>query len=141
ELDLVTAPTPTALALIRKVGCSGEALAVSNGVDLEVFNHNNRSSPLAKLSLPQGPKLLFVGRLDKEKNVAFAIRGFAEATKEVDASFLVVGSGPEADTLKQIANKLGIARRVVFTGFVADRDLPALYSAADVVIMLGTAEL
>ena len=141
DLDLLTAPTPTALDLVRKVGFPGDGRTVSNGVDLKVFNPNNKSSPHVALSLPQGPKLLYVGRLDKEKNVASAIKAFAEAAKEVDGYFVIVGSGPEANKLEQVAEKLGIARRVIFAGFVADRDLPSFYSSVDAFIMPGTAEL
>jgi glycosyltransferase involved in cell wall biosynthesis len=34
--------------------------------------------------------------------------------------FLVVGSGPERDSLEEYAKKLGISGHVTFTGFVAD---------------------
>ena len=82
-----------------------------------------------------------MGRLDKEKNITFAITAFAKAVKEVDGYFVIAGSGSEGHKLKRVAKKLGIAGRVVFTGFVQECDLPALYGAVDAFIMPGTAEL
>ena len=47
----------------------------------------------------------------------------------------LVIAGPMEDgeqKLRSLARELGIADRVVFTGFVPDADLPALYSGASV---------
>lgn len=141
RLDLVTAPTATALSMLQRVGFSGCGQVVSNGVDLGVFSPQNVGAPLRGYLLPRGPKLLFVGRLDNEKNIAFAIRAFAHAVRDTDGYFIVAGSGSERHNLEAIARNLGIVERVIFTGFVRDRDLPALYGAVDGFVMPGLGEL
>src|SRR5262249_48958989 len=67
--DLVTAPTATALQLLRNHGLRAPSRAVSNGVDLERFSPGPRDEALrAKYALPTGrPVILSVGRLSPEK--------------------------------------------------------------------------
>jgi glycosyltransferase involved in cell wall biosynthesis len=126
---------------IRKAGFSGEGNVISNGVDLKQFSPERKDDMFAGHLLPRGPKILFVGRLDREKNVAFAIRAFAKLPDGIDGCFVIAGSGSEENKLRYLARELGVGGRIVFTGFVPDCDLPALYREADVFVMPGTAEL
>jgi glycosyltransferase involved in cell wall biosynthesis len=141
ELDEVTVPSHTALVRIRKAGFSGQGKVISNGVDLKQFSPERKNDLFAQHLLPRGPKLLYVGRLDREKNVAFAIRAFAKVAKDIDGYFIIAGSGSEENKLRYLASKLGVGGRIIFTGFVPACNLPALYGAVDVFVMPGTAEL
>jgi len=82
----------------------------------------------------QGPYLLYVGGLanpDWRKNLDGLLEGFARWQREGDRPETLVlagGMGPEGERLAQRARELGA--RVAFPGFVADADLPALYSGA-----------
>ncbi|MEI6863859.1 MAG: glycosyltransferase [Candidatus Adlerbacteria bacterium] len=146
----VSSPTKTANTFIEP--WIGRTLpAISNGIDLALFNPNNDPAPAReKYNLPNKPTLLFVGRLDKEKNVDIVLRAVAialgrsptgETRKEVDIHFIVAGHGAEDTNLKKLAQKLGVAEHVTFTGFVPDELLPSLYAAADCFVNAGTAEL
>jgi phosphatidylinositol alpha-1,6-mannosyltransferase len=55
--------------------------------------------------------------------------------------YLIVGEGPNRAALEQLAVALGVADRVVFLGRVATAELPLLYSAADIFIMVSRARL
>ncbi len=136
----VSAPTQTA-ADIMQPALNQPMQAVSNGVDLKRFNPNNDPKPAREAyGLPNKPMLLFVGRLDKEKNVDVVLRAVALA-RDTDLHFVVAGHGAEQNKLKRLAQTLGIAERVTFAGFVPDALLPHLYAAADCFINAGTAEL
>jgi glycosyltransferase involved in cell wall biosynthesis len=130
---VVTAPTPRAAALLTANGLPGEPLAISCGIDLDHYRAGRTSPPAA------GTTVLFVGRLDKEKNVDELIR--AVALLRPDVRLEIVGDGACRASLTAIAGGLGMLARTRFHGFVSDHDLVAAYQRADVFCMPGTAEL
>jgi glycosyltransferase involved in cell wall biosynthesis len=65
------------------------------------------------------PTVLFVGRLKKYKSVDTVIRAFPLVLERVpEARLAVVGSGDYADSLRRLAQSLGIEKSVIFTGFI-----------------------
>ncbi|MBL0884863.1 glycosyltransferase [Myceligenerans indicum] len=133
--DAVTAPTPRAVDLLtRRTGLSG-AFAVSNGIDAEAYEAA-RQEPGT-----DGPKILFVGRLDQEKRVDELIRAFARIAPDTSGHVEIVGDGASRATWESLARRLGVAGRVRFRGRVSDEDLLAAYAAADLFCMPGVAEL
>jgi glycosyltransferase involved in cell wall biosynthesis len=78
----------------------------------------------------------FVGRLDRVKNVSFGLRTLKEvARREPRTSMLVVGGGPELESLKALSTELGVADRVEFLGTVAHSALPALLTEMDLLLL------
>jgi glycosyltransferase involved in cell wall biosynthesis len=137
----ISAPTQTSVDLMQPQ-LSSKMQVISNGIDLARFNPKNDPTPVREAyKLPAKPTLLFVGRLDKEKNVDVVLRAVALARKHADFHFVVSGHGAESAKLKRIARSLGIESEVTFTGFVPDRLLPSLYAAADCFVIAGIAEL
>jgi glycosyltransferase involved in cell wall biosynthesis len=156
--DQVTAPTATALRLLREHGLRVPSAAVSNGVDLERFSPGPPDAALrSRLALPPGrPIVLSVGRLSPEKRADVLIAALARlaaaeaATLGPDSALdpdgvgpllVLAGTGPEQDRLRSLARHYGVAGRVRFPGFVADTDLPGLYRLADVFAIASQAEL
>lgn len=136
----VSAPTRTAGVMLEP-WLKADVPAISNGIDLKRFASTNDPEPARqKYNLPNKPTLLFVGRLDKEKNVDVVLRAVALA-RDTDFHFVVAGHGAEQNKLGRLAQTLGIAERVTFAGFVPDALLPHLYAAADCFVNAGTAEL
>ncbi|MBX3052101.1 MAG: glycosyltransferase family 4 protein [Caldilineaceae bacterium] len=87
----------------------------------------------ARYGLPQR-FVLYVGTIEPRKNLPFLIRAFQQAALE--GAKLVI-SGKKGwmyeETFAQV-QALGLAERVLFTGFVADDDLPALLSLAELFV-------
>jgi phosphatidylinositol alpha-1,6-mannosyltransferase len=82
-----------------------------------------------------GPLLVFVGRLIEEKgagDILHAVAILAENYSDVRA--LLVGDGQEREELQRLAERLGVAERVTFTGWVDPADVPAYLAAADVFV-------
>lgn len=83
------------------------------------------------------PELYFlhVGRIDKKKNLTLLVEAFA--TLIIDHNFpgklVLVGQeykkSPD-EKLHRTIQRLGINDKVMFTGYVPDADLPAIYSGA-----------
>jgi glycosyltransferase involved in cell wall biosynthesis len=142
--DHVTAPTATALRLLRDHGLRAPSQPVSNGVDLNRFAPGPRDAALrSRLALPADrPVVLAVGRLSPEKRADVLIAAMARLTAGPAAPLLVLaGAGPDAERLRSLARHYGVADQVRFPGFVPDADLPGLYRLADVFAIMSEAEL
>jgi glycosyltransferase involved in cell wall biosynthesis len=86
--------------------------------------------------------VLYVGIYRERKNHAGLLQAFQHLVHDGSPCHLVI-AGPmnEAEEeLRTLAAELGIEKRMVLTGFVADEDLPALYSGARVYACPSLAE-
>jgi phosphatidylinositol alpha 1,6-mannosyltransferase len=127
--DAVTAPTPRAVELLeRSTGLTGSA--ISCGIDADRYAGGTEDAT---------PTILFVGRLDQEKRVDELIR--AVATLPPGLRLEIVGDGSKRAEWTALVDRLGIADRVVFHGFVDEADLVAAYRRCAVFCMPGVAEL
>ncbi|WP_432561604.1 glycosyltransferase [Kineococcus sp. SYSU DK003] len=146
--DVVTAPTPYAAALAERAGIPGPVLPISCGMDLRRFapdpSGQLRRGFRERYGVPDRPTIGYVGRLAPEKNVAELVEALALVRRvrpDLDTQLLLVGDGALRPALLRQAAALGVADRVVSTGFVPEEDLPAAYLACDVFANAGTAEL
>jgi len=77
---------------------------------------------------------LIMSRLEKEKNIALALRSFKQVcVKYPKAGLVIVGSGSELATLKKLARQLNINDNVVFEGWVNDPSV--YYKIADAFVL------
>ena len=78
-----------------------------------------------------GKYILFTGFLEPRKNLERLLQAFATVRKEI-GHYLVIsgGEGWWYDTTYQKVKDLGLEKDVIFTGYVSDDHLPALYSGA-----------
>lgn len=76
--------------------------------------------------------LLHVSTLEPRKNLEFLVRAFDQAVGEgIDENLVICGKkGWYYDGLFALVKKLKLEKRVIFTGYVEEKDLPALYSGA-----------
>ena len=82
------------------------------------------------------PLLLFFGRLEWEKGVQDLIAGLARIRRSHPGARLVVaGTGSHAQWLADQARKHRVLRAVEFAGHLSDRELAAVLSAADAVVL------
>jgi glycosyltransferase involved in cell wall biosynthesis len=137
----VTAPTLTALQLLRAQGLRAPAQVISNGIDLRTYCPGPPDSVVRdRYGLrTDRPVILYVGRLSQEKGVDVLLAAVARLT--ADAQVAIAGRGPESGRLAATADRLGLSDRVRFLGFVPDADLPAIYRLADVFAIPSRAEL
>lgn len=143
KLDIVTTPTQTAANLIIKHGFAKHVIPISNGIDLELFNPKNDGEYLKKkYDIPERKHvLLYVGRLDKEKNVDFILSSLPDALKKTKFHFVIAGKGDEQQKWQELVEILGLEEHVTFTGFVPDEDLPNLYAMSDCFVIACDVEL
>jgi glycosyltransferase involved in cell wall biosynthesis len=117
---------------------------IYNSVDLMRFFHNGdpmaRAAARQKWGLPVDALVVGgVGRLHYQKNFPFFLEVAVEVcTQFPQALFVIAGEGPELTALKKISQKLGIASRVRFLGFVGD--MPELYKSLDLLLLTSDFE-
>ena len=78
--------------------------------------------------------IVFSAKLQQWKRPLDLLRAFAKANLP-NAVLLYAGSGPQLPQLESEAASLGVASRVRFLGFVNQSQLPAVYTAADLLIL------
>jgi len=74
------------------------------------------------------PRLLFVGRLNEQKNPIVLLRALAELPDDVHLD--VVGDGPDASALHALGAQLGVAHRIAWHGQQPRDAMPAFYAQA-----------
>jgi glycosyltransferase involved in cell wall biosynthesis len=86
----------------------------------------------------RGERLLFVGRLTRQKGVDLLLRALAllPATVTLD----IVGDGEERDNLEGLASSLGVGDRLVWHGSQPGHALPAFYRRAVALAVPSTDE-
>jgi glycosyltransferase involved in cell wall biosynthesis len=101
---------------------------IPNGVDLRLFRP-------ADVPRPAGRRILYVGRLSPEKNLASVVT----ATSYVgDATFVLAGSGVLRDPLQTLAREKNVP--VEFLGVVEQATLPRVYGSSDVFVLASFTE-
>ena len=81
----------------------------------------------------RGEYLLYVGTIEPRKNLLTLLRAYDEllrSTQHKPQLVLAGGKGWLYDEVFQLVSELKLQDQVKFTGYVADEDLPALYSGA-----------
>lgn len=106
------------------------------GIDLAAFKPGDRAAGKAALGV-QGPLLAGVGALLPRKGHDLAIAALSELP---DATLLIAGEGPDRARLEQLARTLGVAGRVRLLGSQPHSALPALFAAADVMVLPTVSE-
>jgi glycosyltransferase involved in cell wall biosynthesis len=84
----------------------------------------------ARYGLGSAPFILAVSTLQPRKNYARLIQAFARLPDQGVNLVIAGGKGWLFETIFSEVERLHLRERVIFPGFVADEDLPALYSAA-----------
>lgn len=98
---------------------------------------NLRTELRAQHGIPEtAVVLLSVGRLVRRKGFDRAIENLPALVAEgIDVYYFICGRGPMESELKSLATRLGVDRRVFFTGYVPDDRLASYYAACDLFIM------
>jgi glycosyltransferase involved in cell wall biosynthesis len=102
---------------------AGRTRVIVNGVDAASVQAAAARGPLSRAALGLGPDALVlatVARFDPVKDLDVLLRALPLLAARVpEAQLLIVGDGPERDSLRALARTLGPGARVVFAGALA----------------------
>ena len=101
------------------------------GIDLQRFQRVRGEDVGMLRRKYEAPLLLFVGLLRYYKGLEYLLQAMAN----VNATLVIVGTGPLEEELQTMARKLGLGGRVFFTGAVGEELLPAYYQACDLFVL------
>jgi len=105
------------------------------GLDTELFNPKHRQEHFWKKHGARHPVLLYVGRVSKEKELAFLAEIFNELRAAgVKCDLAVVGDGPYLDEMKQVSPG------AMFTGILTGLELGQAYASADIFVFPSTTD-
>jgi phosphatidyl-myo-inositol alpha-mannosyltransferase len=125
RLAVRIAVSEAAAAFVRS-RLGGEVVVVPNGLDVAAF-----ASATPAADLPAGRRILWVGRLDRQKGFGVALRALASILeREPNALLVVAGDGEDRRLVGQAAPD--VRRRVAMLGAVPHDRLPSLHAAAEV---------
>ncbi|MCW3000527.1 MAG: glycosyl transferase group 1 [Solirubrobacterales bacterium] len=110
---------------------------IPNGIDAKDLQPIEDLDTLrARFAQPSEPLVLLVGRLDYYKGFQLALEALPNVMRTVpDLRFLVAGSGPHEQELKDQAARLGIDGHGTFLGWIGDDVLHSLYRIADLCVV------
>lgn len=114
----------------RKMGAS-EIKVVPNGVDVGLFSKLN-------LKKNNNFNLVTTSRLVHKNGLDLVIKALPLLPKPVELH--IAGTGPSEAGLKQLAHKLGVAKRVFFHGFIPYEKLPQFLAQGRIFIRPSRSE-
>ncbi len=156
-LQNASAVTTNASELMKKAKAfiDREIILIPNGVDTGHFKPMPRNEILAeslglanerKSKEERPPVIGFVGELREKKGLSTLLNAYAQVVKKKDAALLIAGevrAGEDKETFNEIRDSIireakprisNIENRIIVTGYVPPKDLPAYYSLMDVFI-------
>jgi 1,2-diacylglycerol 3-alpha-glucosyltransferase len=140
--DMVFAPSESVMNLMLERGVKTAIEVVPTGIYTDKFARGSKKSFCKKFNLPSDVFMVgYLGRLAPEKNLEFVTRAVtAFLKKRTDAHFLVCGTGPSLDGMRQILAEEGVAERFYPVGAVKGKDLIDAYHAMDVFVFASQSE-
>lgn len=143
----VISPSEKTKEMLLRYDIRSDIHVIPTGLDLKRFNVNNRDINKVKEIRDKYGILddeLFVislGRIAEEKSIDIIIDAFKYVKEDnIKAKLLIVGSGPEEDSLKKQVKVLNLEDYVMFAGKKPSEIVPSYYLASDVFVSASLTE-
>jgi glycosyltransferase involved in cell wall biosynthesis len=143
QLDHVVFATSAHRKYFVEQGLDVPTSIISNGLDVTRYRPGGDGIERveARYALPPRPRILFVSRLAKDKEIDLLVRAMPYVRATQDAHLLLVGRGDERHRLEDLVGQSGLGHCVHFLGFVPEEDMPALYRASDLFAIASECEV
>ncbi len=140
RMDVVFVPSKATGDELIEHGISAEKIRFYNrGINTTLFHPSKRNGFYKKQFnlADQSLKLLYVGRVSKEKNMDHLVDIMKLISPDFpDVSLVVVGDGPYLEEMKEQCRHLP----VYFTGFMEGEDLSEAYAGSDIFVFPSTTD-
>jgi glycosyltransferase involved in cell wall biosynthesis len=130
----ITAPSRRAALQLERAVKGLTVVPVPGGVNTSLY---------ASLKPPslESRRLLYVGRLDREKRVFVLIEALSRVSKELNIHLRIVGGGGQAHELVRLTKELHLEQQVTFLGELNDDEVLAELEQSTALVMPSTQEL
>lgn len=134
--DGVTTPSLYMAQRLTKTGINQHIEVIPNGIEEDLFSFSKRIPPFKTL------KLIFVGRLGKEKNVLFLIKTFQELLLKFPLTELIlIGDGPLKRKIEKLRKKLPFPENLKIKGAVPHDAIPKYLKKAHLFVTASKTEV
>ena len=125
--------------LLLEIGVQSEKIQVIHpGVETTAFQADSMTTETVRSrhGLAQTAVLLTVGRLQRRKGQDMLIRALPSIRLRFPhTKYVIVGTGEEENSLRQLAHELDVTEQVVFAGQVSEDERAAYYAVCDIFVM------
>jgi glycosyltransferase involved in cell wall biosynthesis len=126
---------------VRAMGVLDDRISQGfNTVDVDAFAEARPAERVITLPAGDSHHYLYVGQLIPRKNVPSLLRAFSEIANPSD-TLMIVGTGPDEQELRALAEHLRIEGQVTFAGHLDGDALVEAYSANDTLVLPSTEEV
>lgn len=147
RFDRIIAPTGKTLGLLYDYGVRTPMDIIPSGMDIARFapeRHDaaERAARRGECGVQPGERVLLnIGRISREKNLEQVMRVFPRLLEaHPDVRLVIVGEGPMRESLHRMAEELGVAARVTFTGPKPWETIDQYYAIGDVFVSASHSE-
>jgi len=127
---------------VQECGFSDDkVISIPTGINFSGFTPcRSRAQVRAELGLPQDAfVILMAGIIRSVKRHEVALRAMAQLSTRIGSSYLILaGDGPLTESMKQLAEEVGIVDKVIFLGY--RNDIADLMGAADCLLLTSRSE-
>lgn len=146
-VEQVIVPTEKTKELLMTYSVHKDISVVPTGIDLSKFDRNNYSleeveALKQKYGIgPQEKLMIYIGRVSQEKNIEEIILAMPKYLENrASVRFVIVGSGPALDKLKNLVKQQKLSDRFVFTGSQPWDSIGLFYQLGDVFVSASKSE-
>ncbi|RAP52604.1 MAG: hypothetical protein BZ138_02900 [Methanosphaera sp. rholeuAM270] len=113
-----------------------EVKVIYNGMNIEDYESLPKKGSFNEKYDIQNPYILYLGRLDKLKGINHIIEAFSLLPEEFSEYVLVIAGkiNEYKEELDSIIEKKGLEERVIFTGFIDEKDKISIYHDAELFV-------
>lgn len=112
---------------------------IPTGVNTNLFYPNDKVEAKKKLGFNVSTRLIiYVGRIEPPKKIDVILKAFAKiVSKENNYKLVFVGDGVSRNEMEKFSQILSISEHVSFLGVRKRSELPVLFNAADVSVLIS----
>ena len=120
-----------------EIGIDGSKIhVITPAVDWEHLKPEAKDPDVVRrYNLEDKVVLLTVGRLVRRKGQEMVLAALARLRNRDSVRYIIAGTGEDEQRLKNLTIQLGLGDVVVFTGYVAEDNIPRLFHSCDVFVM------
>ena len=136
EFEEVIANTPFMKQWSEEMGAKN-VIVISQGVDSNIMKLLPKDIELQKqLNISDNDQVvMYLGSILSHSGLEVILSSMPNILKEIpEFKLLVVGEGPDLESLKQQTKELGLENKIIFTGFVPYQEVPRYCSIAKLCI-------
>lgn len=139
QMDFIYVPSRSTGDELSEKGISPHKIKLlPRGVDINRFNPSKRNGYFSRYPREDKRlKLLYVGRVSREKNLPVLANAFKMLTQLMDnVTLVIVGDGPYLAEMQETMS----GTPCVFTGYLEGEELTAVYASCDLFVFPSTTD-